>query len=71
MDLERLLDLVEDATQPGRRGVGENRVGLLVGEQDDVELRTEALHELRQHHAVSAGRAVLQLERTAGTTAGP
>ena len=46
---------------PGGRRVREDRVGLLVGEQDDVELRAEALHELRQHHAVGARRAVLQL----------
>ena len=61
MDLERLLDLVEDAAEPGGRRVREDRVGLLVGEQDDVEIRAEALHELRQHHAVGARRAVLQL----------
>ena len=61
VDLERLLDLVEDAAEPGGRRVREDRVGLLVGEQDDVELRPEALHELRQHQAVGACRAVLQL----------
>ena len=52
MDLERLLDLVEDAADARRRRVRDDRVGLLVGEQDDVELRPEALDELRQHQAV-------------------
>ena len=52
VDLERLLDLVEDAAQSRGRRIRDDRVGLLVGEQDDVELRAEALHELRQHQAV-------------------
>ncbi len=52
VDLERLLDLVEDAADARGRRVGDHRLGLLVGEQDDVELRPEALDDLRQHQAV-------------------
>ena len=61
MDLERLLDLVEDAADSRRRRVCDHRLGLLVGEHDDVELRPEALDGLRQHQGVVARRARLRV----------
>ena len=61
VDLHRLLDLVEDAAKAGRRRVREDRVGLPVGEQDDVQVGAEALHQLGQREAVGAGRAIRQL----------
>ena len=45
---------------PAAAGSEDHRVGFLVGEQDDVELGTEVVDHLGQHHAVGAGGAVLQ-----------
>ena len=66
MNLERFLDLIEDAADSGGGRVGQDGVGLLVGEQDDVEIGPEALDQFCQHHTISACRAILQLGRQPG-----
>ena len=66
VDLERLLDLVEDAADPVGRRIRQNRVGLRVGEQDDVELGSEPLDDLRQRHAEVGRRTILRVKGQPG-----